>query len=373
MNYYPFHIGDFRSGTVNMSRLSRWIYRDMLDVYYDTERPLPSDFELLCDQIGVEAEDERRIVERLLRLKFAKGEDGYRNETCDRVISEYRARAETAKANGKLGGRPRKQSDTDAKPTGFPSGSHPDADGNPDETRSKANQEPITSNQEKRHTAPPQGDGSGADAPATMPNEESASKAPTRKPAAVVFEHWQKIMGSPRSQFDSKRERVIKAALKAGYSVDDLCKAIDGCSKSPYHMGLNENNTKYNGIDLILRNADYIDKFLGFETSPPAAPAAGSPHKAAGLSAPEWTESRESVEARAQELGVTKRETEHYVWFRLRVIKAHGDPALMERELSAASRMNEAEYERVHQLFYGTLPQSASQGRQRKVSQAPQI
>lgn len=156
MNYYPFHIGDFRSGTVNMTRRARWIYRDMLDVYYDTEQPLTLDFDLLCDSIGVDTDEEREIVARHLRFKFMKTEQGYRNDVCDRVIAEYRARAETAKANGKRGGRPRNPSGADTKPSGFPSGSDQVASGNPDETGSEANQEPITNNQEPvTNTAPP--------------------------------------------------------------------------------------------------------------------------------------------------------------------------------------------------------------------------
>lgn len=149
MNYYAFHIGDFRSGTVNMSRIARWIYRDMLDVYYDSEHPLPLDLDTLCDQIGVEQEDERRIVERLLRFKFAREESGYRHPTCDRVIAEYHAKAETARKNGQLGGRPKgKANRNQKKPSGFQSGSDQDAIGNPVETGSQANQEPITKNQE---------------------------------------------------------------------------------------------------------------------------------------------------------------------------------------------------------------------------------
>ncbi len=147
MNYYPFHISDFRAGTVNMSRQMRWIYRDLMDLYYDKEKPLTSDFEALCNDIGVESEEERRIVERLLRFKFVKCEQGYRHEVCDRVLAEYQAKAETAKANGKLGGRPRKQKETEGKPSGFPSGSDPQPTGHPVETGSQTNQEPITNNQ----------------------------------------------------------------------------------------------------------------------------------------------------------------------------------------------------------------------------------
>jgi len=146
LNYYPFHIGDFRSGTVNMSRQARWIYRDMMDVYYDVEAPLPLDIDVLCDALGVEAADERAIVERLLRFKFLKTDAGYRHDVCEQVIADYQVKAETAKANGKLGGRPRKQTATNQEPSGFPSGSDSDATGNPAETGSKTNQEPITNN-----------------------------------------------------------------------------------------------------------------------------------------------------------------------------------------------------------------------------------
>jgi len=147
MNYYPFHIGDFRSGTVNMSRHARWIYRDLLDIYYDTEKPLSLDFDLLCDQVGAESEEERRIVERHLRFKFEKTEQGYRHSICEQVIADYHKKAETAQTNGKKGGRPRKAKETDEKPTGLFVGSDPVASGNPEGTGSQTNQEPITNNQ----------------------------------------------------------------------------------------------------------------------------------------------------------------------------------------------------------------------------------
>lgn len=163
MNYYPHHIGDFRSGTVNMTRQSRWIYRDMMDVYYDTEKPLPDDLDLLCDMIGVETDEERRIVERLLRFKFIKTEDGYRHERCDEEIAAYHQKAAQARTNGKGGGRPRKQSGTNQKPSGNPAGFDPGPSGNPEETGSKANQEPITKN-----TSVPYGTGAGAPSPVDL-------------------------------------------------------------------------------------------------------------------------------------------------------------------------------------------------------------
>jgi uncharacterized protein YdaU (DUF1376 family) len=144
LNYYSKHIGDFRAGTVNMSRLARWIYGDMIDVVYDTEKPLPLDLELLCDMLGVEADNERALVERILRLKFERQDDGYHHARCDREIAEFHLKAEVARTNGKAGGRPRKANANPEKPSGFIQVS----ESNPVETGSEANQEPITNNQE---------------------------------------------------------------------------------------------------------------------------------------------------------------------------------------------------------------------------------
>lgn len=128
-----------------MSRQARWIYRDMLDIYYDTESPLPTDIDVLLDMLGVESADEKAIVEKHLRFKFSESESGYTHEVCDKVITEYRAKAETARGNGRLGGRPKGKQN---KPSGFQSGSNPVATDNPVETGSKTNHKPLTNNQE---------------------------------------------------------------------------------------------------------------------------------------------------------------------------------------------------------------------------------
>lgn len=155
MNYYSFHIGDFRSGTANMGRLQRAIYRELIDIYYDTEKPLPLDREKLYDAIGCsESEDEQRLVEKLLRFKFEEKEDGFHHEICDRVIAEYKAKADTAKANGKLGGRPRKAESNQKEPNGFSVGCDVVIKSKPETSGSKANQEPVTTNQEPKTTEP---------------------------------------------------------------------------------------------------------------------------------------------------------------------------------------------------------------------------
>jgi 5-methylcytosine-specific restriction endonuclease McrA len=81
------------------------------------------------------------------------------------------------------------------------------------------------------------------------------------RPCDVVFEHWRKVMNHPKAALDEKRKALINKNLKL-YSVDDLKLAIDGCSKTPFNMGLNDSNTRYDDLSLILRDADHIDRFI---------------------------------------------------------------------------------------------------------------
>lgn len=85
--------------------------------------------------------------------------------------------------------------------------------------------------------------------------------APDRDVVGEVFAYWQKVMDSPRSQLDDKRRKAIKGALKL-YEPRQVCEAILGCSRSAWHMGENDRRAKFNGLDLILRDAEHIDKFM---------------------------------------------------------------------------------------------------------------
>lgn len=89
MNYYNHHIGDFRSGTIHMSKLMRWLYRDLLEAYYDKEAPLPIDMDRICDMVGAFDDAERTAVAQVLRLKFELREDGYHHARCDEAIVKY--------------------------------------------------------------------------------------------------------------------------------------------------------------------------------------------------------------------------------------------------------------------------------------------
>lgn len=101
------------------------------------------------------------------------------------------------------------------------------------------------------------------------PDVDQEAKPPD--PIAQLFERWRQKLNHPRAVLDKKRKRSIEKALKLGYSIDDLCDAIDGCAMSPWHTGENPQKTKYDDLTLIFRDASKIESFINCKTSPPKA------------------------------------------------------------------------------------------------------
>lgn len=208
MYYYKHHIGDFRSGTANMTRQERWLYRDMLDVYYDKEQPLPVDIQDVCDSIGA-TEDEAKSIAKILRLKFNQSETGWVHERCETELNTYRDNAETARNNGKLGGRPRKNNPAGSNTvaSGMQDGTQKEPDCNPEESGSQANHKPLTNNHKpltKQDKAPPAGD---ADLfPGVDPQVVSDFKALRKSKKAPVTK--------------TAMDKITAEAEKAGMSLD---------------------------------------------------------------------------------------------------------------------------------------------------------
>ncbi|AJY38686.1 YdaU family protein [Burkholderia humptydooensis] len=300
MNYYPHHIGDFRSGTVNMSRVERWIYRDLIDVYYDTEKPLPLDLDAVCYAVGVSAEEERRAVANLLRFKFTQTDAGYVHERCEIEIAAYRLRAETAQENGKKGGRPKKRTasepgtkqnpaETQEKPSGFSSGSDPVASGPPDITGSKTNQEPRTKNQYVNHSG-------GGTAQAVADDAQNAAAAFVeilRTSGVSVAASDECVANWPLR--GATREDVLTAVATARQR-----RAKDG-STQPINVG-------------------FLDRILSDAIAARSSNAGGAPRVAG-----DWWRSWAGIVERARQLGHEQGPDEHAFEFKLRVFRAAGD------------------------------------------------
>jgi len=85
-----------------------------------------------------------------------------------------------------------------------------------------------------------------------------------------IFEHWKKIMSHKNAVFDDKRKKIITAALKFGYSQEQLKEAITGCSFTPHNMGSNEHGSRYDGVHLIFRDSGQIERFIHNCKNPPS-------------------------------------------------------------------------------------------------------
>lgn len=92
----------------------------------------------------------------------------------------------------------------------------------------------------------------------------------SRIPAITdIFNHWQKILGHPKARLDQKRKKTIENALKMGYETSQLKDAISGCAQTPFNMGHNDRGEVYDGIHLIFRDAEQIDRFIKNFNNPP--------------------------------------------------------------------------------------------------------
>ena len=129
MHYYPKNIGDYRRDTMNLSLLEHGVYMTLIDHYILNEKPFPLEQLDICWTIGARSDEEKTAVCLLLSKFFIQTDTGYIHKRCDEEIAQYRLRADTARENGKKGGR--------RKPNP-----------NPTLTQPLTNQEPRTNNQE---------------------------------------------------------------------------------------------------------------------------------------------------------------------------------------------------------------------------------
>ena len=117
---------------------------------------------------------------------------------------------------------------------------------------------------DKVESAPETADGSAADAA----REDELTATRVRE----IFGHWQKVFTHPRARLDSKREALIRRRLRE-YDAETLRRVIDGYARDPFTLGENDRATKYDDIELLLRDAKHVEKGLALLESEAAAAA----------------------------------------------------------------------------------------------------
>lgn len=96
MNYYAFHIGDYKAHTQHLTPMEDLIYRRMLDLYYLNESPLP-DAQKIARSICLR--DHISDIETILSEFFVDTPEGFIHARCEREIKAMNEKSGKAKAS----------------------------------------------------------------------------------------------------------------------------------------------------------------------------------------------------------------------------------------------------------------------------------
>jgi len=193
MFYYSHHIGDFIRDTARLNDAQCMAYLRLIWAYYDTEQPLDTSPEKLAFQIGAKVEDVKQILDHYFVF-----EDGrYFHSRCEKEITHFRNKSlkasESANARWKN-----------------PKAMRTHSERNTDESKSDANQEPRTNNQEPAYKeGKPSLSGS---AFPTCPHQELLKLYGKHLPNLVQPRSWE---GARQTNM---KQRWIQAGKPSAYS-----------------------------------------------------------------------------------------------------------------------------------------------------------
>lgn len=108
MHHYPHHVSDFKSATCHITFVERALYRELLDLYYDTERPLVADQTKLARLARAETDEHKAALQSVLDEFFVLTDEGWFNERCAREIEAYQQKQEQQSRAGKASAAKRK-------------------------------------------------------------------------------------------------------------------------------------------------------------------------------------------------------------------------------------------------------------------------
>lgn len=146
MHSYQHNIKTFNHATRHLTRVERSLYRDLIELYYDTEQPLTSsNFDRLCRLVLAQTEEEKTAVQVVLNEFFVLTGDVYSHDYCDEQIEKYNKNQSAKAYAGIASAAARKQRSQQRKRsrTGVEHVLNEDSS-------SAANQEPLTTNQDNK-------------------------------------------------------------------------------------------------------------------------------------------------------------------------------------------------------------------------------
>jgi uncharacterized protein YdaU (DUF1376 family) len=216
MHFYDFNIGDYAKKTQHLTNDEDLAYRRLLDLYYDSEKPITHCLATLSRRLRIDEKSIKNVIDEFFP-------DGI-NKHADEKIAEYHAYLAKQSENGKKGGRPKNQDVTikiedETKPTDNP----PLSQNNP------VPSQPLTTNHE----------------PLTNINTNTMSPPATPKADPIQYEeivnlYHQTLPMCPKVvMLTSKRKGQIAARWKSG-NLPDLqtwSEYFKFVSESPFLTG----------------------------------------------------------------------------------------------------------------------------------------
>lgn len=115
MHYYQHNIADYRKDTQHLCFIGHGIYRQLMDSYYLSESPLPSDENKLMRLLCVRTKQEKSALRDVLTDFFIVTPNGYIHKRCDVEIEAFHSKSRMASASANE--RWKKKRDANALPT----------------------------------------------------------------------------------------------------------------------------------------------------------------------------------------------------------------------------------------------------------------
>jgi hypothetical protein len=111
-----------------------------------------------------------------------------------------------------------------------------------------------------------------------LPTKRTVARATAIEVAAFgrVFARWREVCDHPTAKATAGRKRKVLARLREGYTETDLLAAIEGCALSAYHMGENDTQTRYDGLEQICHSGDKVERFRRIYEDHGGGPAAST-------------------------------------------------------------------------------------------------
>lgn len=212
MHYYSHHVGDYHRDTAHLSILEHGVYRLLMDSYYSTERPLPSDHAVLCRIVRAVSKAEREAVMMVTALFFVNNDGFLKHNRIERELEAYQAQRKQCSEAGKASAAKRNSTTKGQRPfnaRSTPVDSPLERNLNGEVNESSTNHEPVTSNHKpvttnkKSKRTPPMTDEEWMTSLKTNPDHEGknidaefrrasewVSKQPDRKMTRQFFNNW---------------------------------------------------------------------------------------------------------------------------------------------------------------------------------------